>query len=245
MMLRSCTAKTRVRIVGMCLARVAGKLGMTTDATPFVPAEDADWNDDGAVLRHELGHALVWFVHGGGLGRLRLARANDGLLEAGVVTGPRPGQTDTPAFIDSTAERLLAGEAAARRHLGIPGGRISLRGLQEPRLPAGARPDEIAAAFAEVGHASDGRVMLGDVAKILSLADQYHQADWRTWIRERLAAAEHILSTQWAVLGAVAVRFERGLPRRPRQEVVVSAQDLIAAFESAGAKPTAEGPVAI
>src|SRR5258708_40182468 len=96
------------------LAWIAGILGMTTAASPFTLLEDADWNRDSAVLWHELGHALVWFFHGGGIGGLRFTRATDGVLEAGLMCGPRPGQTETSAFIDAVAERLLAGEVAAR-----------------------------------------------------------------------------------------------------------------------------------
>lgn len=228
----------------MCLARIAGKLGMTTDAAPFTPVERADWNRDTAILRHEIGHALVWFFHGGGIGRLRCTRAFDGLLEASVQFGPPCFDWQaTPEFIDACAERLLAGEVVARRHLGLPGGRIALRGLRGSRLPMGIRPREIAETMTENPIGPDGRRMLEDITKVLLAAEEHHVATWRAWIQERLLATEAIVTEHAACIEVVAAQLLHRLPSRPGRQFVLPAAKVVDLLAKAGVRFHASAPV--
>jgi hypothetical protein len=230
----------------MCLARIAGKCGMTTGSLPFVPMERAAWNRDSVVIRHELGHAVVCFVHGGGLGRLRCMRAADGLLEASVKTGPpTPNQEETPAFIDAVAERLLAGEVAARVHLSLPAGRISLRKLNVGRLPVGILPMEVAETMTENPIGLNGR-MHEDVTKVLMLADQYHRRSWKTWIRQRLNAAETIIREFYPVIEATAHQLGPYIPIHPyTSPLFVPGAQLIGILSQNGTRPFTRPPVPI
>ena len=149
-------------------------MSRTQSAFPFVVIEDADWNRDDAVLRHEVAHALVWFHHGGGIGRLRAVRQADGLMLASVKTGPRPDQNDTPDFVDGVAERLLAGEVASRIHSRLPNNRIALRRFSGNTLPKGITAKELAETATENLVAPGGQQMLEDITKVLLMAHDYH-----------------------------------------------------------------------
>ena len=82
----------------------------------FDPHQHLELNADAAVVRHELGHAALWLVHGGAIGRLQMRRVR-GQLYAGIRLERRTREIgDADQLYERTAERLLAGEVAARRH---------------------------------------------------------------------------------------------------------------------------------
>lgn len=224
------------------LERIAGRLGATTNAAPLVPLDSADWNRDDVVVRHELGHAVAWYHHGEGIGRLRFNRAVDGLLEAGIVLGPaRSDQEETDAFIDAYAERLLAGEAAARRWLGLPRGCVSLRGLAGHRLPMGIGPMDLAETLCEPT-ARDGLPAYDDITKVLLEAEKRHRCVWKQWISQRIRDAEVIVDANAAVIEAAAALLQPLLPHSsspfelPGQHVM----ELLTRF---GATTSRKGPV--
>ncbi len=133
----------------MCLFQFIKRVFTPNKSCPFCPLENANWNSDSAVLHHEVGHALVWYYYGEGIGRLVFRRDTDGLLEASLQAGPaREDQKETRQFIDASAERLLAGEVAARLNLGIPTRRMALRNLKDIRQPLRISPRTVAEQFA-------------------------------------------------------------------------------------------------
>lgn len=87
---------------------ITGRARLKLLSELLVKPEQAAWNDDETVLRHELGHVLVWYWHGGTVIRLRYTRASDGLLHGAARMAPRSlSQTETPEYIDANTERVL------------------------------------------------------------------------------------------------------------------------------------------
>jgi hypothetical protein len=196
---------------------------------PIAEELQVAFHRDDSVLRHELGHALVWFMHGGGLGPLRLTRAGDGLLEGGVLVGPRhSAERETPDLIDAVTERILGGEIAARIHLGLCDWQISIGSplvcLTHPAYGA-ARVRNLC------------RPELRDARNVLSLAEQHHTSDWWSWIEARLLRTREHLTRVWPQLDALADEFLPLLPAAPGTEWKLPGTDLIARIYDAGIKP--------
>lgn len=207
-------------------------------AYPFVPYEEHGWNADPVVLRHELGHATIWFYYGGGIGRLLLQRSSDGLLEPCCKSAPSsPTQEVTPEFIDAVAERLLAGEVAARIHLGLQPDQVTLRKLTSNYFQMGIRAIDVAQTMSESTRE--------DVYRVLDLADQYHPDDWQEWIRLRLASCEEVLHQYWSILEGAAVRFTPAIPRRWGTCVEVPGPRLVQVFSELGMEFKGNPPIPI
>jgi hypothetical protein len=155
--------------------------------------------EDHVVLRHEIGHFVTWFLYGGGIGPLRLRRQPDGRLLAAVKVGPRSAdERETPAFIDAVAERLLAGEIAARQHLEMCDWQVS---IGDPRVVLFDAATQI------------GRVRtvchrdLADTTNLLSLAEQHHPDDWWQWIENRLLHVRALLGSRAQLIEVLAKRL--------------------------------------
>lgn len=213
--------------------RLVGALGATTRSHPFTTDSGARWNDDDVVVRHEMGHVLLWYFHGHQIGKLQLRRASDGLLEGGVVLGARPGTSLTGLYLDAYTERLLAGEAAARIYLNQPEDKITLRRLKEERLVFGIRPKELV--FLTDSHVVGSKTIHEDISKVLINASTYHPVLWRGWISRRLANTVAVLRSQWHVVEACSAKLVTRLPVRPGTSFQLDASLTRAMLKRAGA----------
>lgn len=213
--------------------RLVGTLGSTTRSHPFTTDSGARWNDDDVVVRHEMGHVLLWYFHGHEIGNLQLRRASDGLLEGGVVFGPRPGTSITGSYLDACCERLLAGEAAARIHLNQPEDKITLRRLKEERLVFGVRPKELV--YLTDSHVVGSKTIHEDISRVLITASTYHPVLWRGWISRRLADAVSVLRSQWHVVEACSAKLITQIPVRPGSSFQLDASLMTAMLKGEGA----------
>lgn len=187
-------------------------------------------NEDEAVLHHEVGHFTIWFLHGGGIGPLRLVRATDGLLGGACLFGPRAiaEKSSTPPLVDGAAERLVAGELAARRHVGLCDWHLStgnpITRLYGPNRAVTVVRNGIAATQV-------------DLRKVFDLADVHHHTDWWSWLEARIARVRTLLDESEASRAALVDRLR---PYRPkREEWRMPGTDLIRLGYDVGLRPLA------
>jgi hypothetical protein len=180
------------------------------------------------VLRHELAHAAVWFLNGGGVGRLRFTRLAGGTLEASVLIGERVAdQNIDDKYTDSAAERLLAGEIASRRWLGLPQDRVSVEGCSFP-VSNGTPVMRV------LQLCRDRRE---DIARVLVLAGQRHAVTWCDWLSERLGRAREQVRLTWPAIESCARSYTPLLPRSPGYSRIIWGTDLLADLWKCGLRP--------
>jgi hypothetical protein len=194
----------------------------------FDPCLHVELDEPAAVVRHEVGHAAVWFHHGGAIGRLRLTRLVDGRLAAGVrLHGRTSKPPDVMAYFETCAERLLAGELAARRHVGLPTNRIS---VEDPSVLRGGPSAwsclEVIWSFDRVDH---------DAARAVQIAA--HEQQWLSWLERRLSAADHILAERWTSIDSVSAELLSSVPRRLGSSFRISGSLLIDLMRRHGLQP--------
>ncbi|NMM03525.1 hypothetical protein HHL24_37310 [Paraburkholderia sp. RP-4-7] len=168
---------------------------------------------DDAVLRHEIGHALVWFHYGGPIGRLRLSREYDGKLMASM----RFGMTAID-IAKRNAVRLLAGEIAARRFLGLP----AESATYDFQVPPSARAEAVTS---RLGNPHS------DMTKALILACDDAGDGWFEWLKARHSEARRLVDKEWQAIEDVAKGLKRHIPMEPRTDVLLPGLSLIKGFE--------------
>jgi len=177
--------------------------------------EYPEFNQDRPVLRHELGHAVTWFRFGEGIGRLKCCRDSDEQLRAGVSLWPRTGGLEkliSREYAQQYAERLLAGELAARRARRKRTDQICSKGL-----PVDSSIDCLAGTLQALNPESD--LAKEDIVKVLKLAINHAQLNWRAWMAERLSCADAVVGRNWAAIERIAQRLEGKLPRAGKSYV--------------------------
>jgi hypothetical protein len=176
--------------------------------------------------RHELGHAAVWYFHGGAVGRLKMSRMGR-QLGAGVRQRSRSGEVgDIETYFERVTERLLAGELAARRHLGLPLDQVSI-GASRPVGPAATwSPFDVFGSFENPSE---------DVARAVHVAARH--ALWVEWLMERLAAAAKIIEEQWQAIDHAATELTTNVPRADGGCYERSGGSLIALLRHHGLRP--------
>src|SRR5262245_35171325 len=100
----------------------------------FDPVDWPDVERPSAVLRHELGHAFVWYHHGGAIGTFRLFPFNGKIGGVVRASGHSGFQETDDGWDEAEAERTLAGEIAARQHCGLRAGISVGRGASRWRV---------------------------------------------------------------------------------------------------------------
>lgn len=194
---------------------------------PVDPEIHRDFEMDHAVVQHEVGHLVTWFLLGGGIGPMRFERQGDHRLLGAVRFGPRNlDAKETPDFIDAVAERLLAGEIAARRHLGKCDWQISLGDPTTVLLT----PTH-SASFARARCHAD----LLDARNLLSLAEQHHADSWWPWMEDRIRSVRRRLELHWPAVGKLAARIAPYVPDHGERSL--SGTDLIRWCYDAGLAP--------
>jgi hypothetical protein len=168
---------------------------------------------DDAVLRHEIGHALVWFHYGGPIGRLRLRREFDGKLMASV----RFGATAIDVA-KRNAVRMLAGEIAARRFLGLSADSVSYDFQVAPRASAKT-------VMSRLGNPHS------DLTKALFLACDDAGDAWFEWLKARHSESRRLVDTEWRAIEDVAEALKRHIPRELQTDVLLPGLSLIKRFE--------------
>lgn len=186
---------------------------------------------DGAVLRHELGHVVAWFLRGGAIGPLELVRdAGDTLRARAVLVHRSPKEEGIPAVASAVAERLLAGEVAVRRHLRARADRIT---LGHDEAASVVRGHDLAAVRGMCGPEQD------DLAKVLDMAMREPPEDAWRWLMKRHVRAIQLVDRGWDALDALASDLQAALPTRAGDVVVVWGTDLLARLHGSGLSPLA------
>lgn len=197
---------------------------------PLVQRMPPEFERDDVVLRHEAGHIVSWFIFGGGIGPLRLLRREDGKLVGGVLFGPPSAkQTEDAAFIDACAERLVAGELAARGYLGLPDWQLS-------------SGDDYASLHTATRHVSVVRERLDptliDARKVLDLAEDHHPQAWWSWLQERLLVTSSVLRAHEPKVAALAECLRSGVPtKQGESERLTSGTDVVRWGYEVGLQP--------
>jgi hypothetical protein len=165
---------------------------------------------DGAVLRHELGHAIAWFCVGGKVERITFTRLK---WASGTSTQyPLMGRTEL-SYANGTAEesaenaelvaeRILAGESAARKWAGMSRNSICTGGLKI------SRNCDLDAILMAHGNSPE------DFISVLGLAVKWGKSEWSSWIRSRLKAVRALVDANWGVIQHLASKHERSLPTK-------------------------------
>jgi hypothetical protein len=88
----------------------------------FTPTRPDAFNRDDVVVHHEVAHTVVWFSYGGEIKHIRFERIGPSSSVAGRLRGGsgnrNPNDLSQTKDAEMFAERMLAGESAARRHIG-------------------------------------------------------------------------------------------------------------------------------
>lgn len=152
------------------------------------------------VTAHEAGHAVLAYYHGHEIGRTRF------FLFAGQIAGahehiplPDPGSERS---VDSRAERLLAGDLAARLISGMRADRISLPIRTATRLGRFTSAKRLALLLQESGVKNGQGGAQHDVLKVMNLIIQYRSdrflwsRRWWAWFWRRAFTVREILQSE-------------------------------------------------
>jgi hypothetical protein len=174
---------------------------------------------------------LTWFRLGEGIGRLKCCRRADNQLVPHVELWPRTDEFEkllsSPVYAQPYAERLLAGENAARRALGKRTDQICSKGL-----PVDGETKHLACVLAPIMD-GEGDLAKEDIVKVLALALNNAQSDWRAWIGERLSRVEAVVHQNWAAIDRLARSLEPHLPAAGKC-YVWGGVDLVGGMEHCG-----------
>jgi hypothetical protein len=188
------------------------------------------FNREDAIVRHELGHAVVWYHYGGALGRLRFYRMPDRLLMGGVLFRGRGAEVSQEDYMRTLTVRLLAGEVAARRFLRLP-------------------PDRIACEFPLTSYSNIDRLRPliqqspTDIMRAIDAAYHVASLEWWQWLLERHSEATEIVDAAWPVIESSAKVLEPYVPLEPNSEWQLPGLNLIEMFERGGVSSRIRPPV--
>lgn len=175
----------------------------------FDPSIPAELDGDCPVAFHEAGHAVLWLSCGGTVSRFRFERNRGGLLGGSSRCEVPAGEVpDTERNACLFAERLLAGEYAARRAAAEQGKNIS----REHICSYGVDVDPKGKFESVMQGLDDFRRKLGgkgefDVTKVVALADKWGGENWYAWVYERLMLACKRVDANWEAIRDVAGRL--------------------------------------
>lgn len=189
-----------------------------------------EFNNDRVVLSHELGHVVTWLHLGEGIGRLKCCRRADNQLMPHVALWPRKDEFEklfSPEYAQPFAERLLAGEIAARHALNMRTDQICSKGL-----PVDSTCDNLACVLRQIND-TGGDLAKEDVVKVLTLALQNAPSDWRTWIADRFNRANAVVHENWGAIHQIAQKLESRLPAVGKSRVWTGGE-IIACLERCG-----------
>lgn len=211
--------------LGLCLALL---LRWAWKKKLFDPKDRQKLHSDGAVLRHELGHALTWFGFGGRVDKITFIRlhqtsrtSSQYLLTGRTRYNFRNGIPEESADnAEMFAQRILAGESAARKWAGMNRNSICTGGLEIRR---GSNVRAILSAQADNPD---------DFIGILRLAERWGQSDWHYWISSMLSRARIRVDANWAAIQCIASEHEHRLPSNPGDFYEIDGEALMAKFRA-------------
>jgi hypothetical protein len=175
----------------------------------------SEFDRPNVVIRHELGHAVTWFHFGEAIGRLKCCRRADGQLLPRVALWPRANNIEklkSPEYAEPLVERLLAGEISARRTLKMRTDQICSR-----NLPVTGDSNHLAYVLNQIDDNDD--LAKEDIVKVLTLALNNAQQDWRAWITERMIRANELVDQNWTAIDQIALKLEARLPAAGKSRI--------------------------
>ncbi|MEI7728105.1 MAG: hypothetical protein WCO56_00925 [Verrucomicrobiota bacterium] len=84
----------------------------------FADCRPQEFDRDDVMVYHELGHMVTWFSYGREIGAISFKRSREGRLSEAKAANVNPPSLACKQDAEQFAERILAGESAARRKLG-------------------------------------------------------------------------------------------------------------------------------
>ncbi len=199
---------------------------------PSDPTEYADFKKDRVVLIHELGHVVAWFCHGEGVGRLRLERKNKLLWPQVILAFREQRDANTDRDAEVMAERVLAGESAARRAVGMPRDEICFgRWVIDRNFNVGSVAPHLRDEY--------------DEERVLKIAWAYGRNGWYEWIAKRLKSASVRVDDNWAVIDRMASWIKPRVPMTTGQVCCVPGRELIKEMQRLGVRTAQEPAIEI
>jgi hypothetical protein len=195
----------------------------------FDPRIPDELSGDFPAAFHEAGHAVLWLSCGGIVQRFRFRRNQRGLLGGKTVLAFPPGQVaDTERNACLAAERLLAGECAARAALVGQGKKFSREHVCSYEVVV----DPKGKFEAVIQGLDEFRLKLNlkgefDIAGVVGLAGKWGGANWYAWVCERLMVARRRVDANWEAITDVAGRLLiRVLPKGAGPVIIVEGEEL-------------------
>lgn len=187
----------------------------------FTQIRPTAFNRDDVVLCHELGHTLTWLNFGRPIGPITFHRSpRDGLLEGGAALNP-PQSLACPTDAEHLAERLLAGESAARRKLNLTRNEISTLGI-----PVAAHTD--IPALLRAANPKD------DAFRAIWVAYETAKSDWYEWLHARLNRAIAIVDKNWGTIESLAQSMRLRLPATGQKTSFTDAEVMVLVGQHGG-----------
>jgi hypothetical protein len=186
-----------------------------TRVNQFVPYSKS-LEHDLAVIRHELGHALVSYYFGWQMGRVAFVRLPEGVLGGGARTKPRTEHTPEPEFKKVSVVRLLAGEIAARKFLELPLTHVCTQaeGVHELKTSF-----DVLRMFSNRND---------DLSKALRLTAELHDTDFFRCFWGYYGQSVKIINEGWAGIEYASRKIEKhGFPKTENEELLIPALDII------------------
>lgn len=183
---------------------------------------DTRLEHDHAVVRHEMGHALIAYYFGWQIGRVAFFRYSEGMLGGGVRIRQRTASTPVHKIQEESVIRLLAGDIAARKSLNLPLSHICIPDAESLEL--------------DLPHL---RQIFGnrreDISKALCIAIDLHNADYLSKFLGYYDQAIQIVEDGWLGIQSASAHIEkRGLPTAANKQLLLPALEFIREFERHG-----------
>ena len=186
----------------------------------FEAIEHPEFNRDEVAIRHELGHAVVWVYYGQQILQLTVHRCKKNNLLWPHISLETKTDDETDVYAKRLAERWLAGESAARKHLGWRWNRISTKTFQV------SSQSNIPSLLNQMDQNED-------FARVLWIAHKTANASWYEWIKQRLQRAKTIVEQNWGAINRIAIIIESRLPIAGK-ETSITGSELTALLVEAG-----------
>ena len=199
----------------------------------FTHIRPVEFNRNDVVVCHELAHTVVWYSFGRGIRGITFRRSIDGYLSGGSAN-VNPSNLENTRDAEQFAERMLAGDSAARRKLGMRRDQISTVGF-----PVNARTS-IPVLLNTANRNDDAMWAIFTAYKTRKpnwletvLIRLGKKPGWYKWLSLRLEKTNARVDAHWMAIEAISEQVIARLPANG-EETVIPTDFLIGSLEREG-----------
>jgi hypothetical protein len=174
---------------------------------PFVSHDPPEFLDPARIrevlVHHESGHLLLLYYYGCQIGGFTCRQAGQDWM--GSMRNrriPDAPMVDTAVNLMTEAQKLLAGELAARIRIGLP--------IDRMLMPMDAPPAEVLTAQTSLDDLCPQADQRFDAIRVLGryVHNRHHLGgNWWAWMWDRHAEAQALLQANWPIVEALAERL--------------------------------------